>query len=346
MRTKELFAAFVVIFLVGTIFSSSFSIAAMYSSRSAVSATYQPAPSFQTTYGSQASTYWPILGNKDTCDSREDFMLQVAPFGCEPKVVRSDLLAEQDVPVFCQINAIDINPLIKVNQIKNIDFTVVSGSDEVLDVGFHPARAALRTQSTLLGSPLVNNIGYAVVLLKRQPEEAKLPDSVNVTLQARISYDADNAYGIGRSDFILEPTSFEDWQSEKLKSSFWNGRYFVRLENADENYAEVSIYEGDRKAITTRVQKGQTSREFFVPGMYCRAGVSVAYDSYVAAQKKARIEVSSGSSYDSFDVYEGSNFLDGRCSVKRIELMGDGESGKVIGTCSGKQFVLELKTKG
>ena len=101
MRTKELFAAFVVIFLVGTIFSSSFSIAAMYSSRSAVSATYQPAPSFQTTYGSQASTYWPILGNKDTCDSREDFMLQVAPFGCEPKVVRSDLLAEQ---VLCRVD--------------------------------------------------------------------------------------------------------------------------------------------------------------------------------------------------------------------------------------------------
>ena len=346
MKCNKMFVCAAVFFLVGTLFSSSYALAQTFSSRSAVSTTYQPAPSFQTLYGSQATTYWPILGDAETCDSREDFMLQMAPFGCQPTVVRSDLLAEQNVPVFCQINAIDINPLIKVEQIKNIDFTIVSGSEGVVDVGFHPARAALRSQNTLIGSPLVNNIGYAVVLLQRQPDESKLPDSVNVTLSARISYEADNAYGIGRSDFILEPTSFEEWQREKSKTSFWNGRYFLRLESADDNYAEVSIYEGDRKAVTTRVQKGQTSGEFYVPGMYCRAGLTISYDSYVAAQKKARIEVSSGRSYDVFDVYEGSNFMDGRCTVNRIDIDSrDGETGRVIGTCSGKQFVLELKAR-
>jgi len=79
--------------------------------------------------------------------------------------------------------------------------------------------------------------------------------------------------------------------------------------------------------------------------MYCRAGLTISYDGYIAAQKKARIEVSSGKSYDVFDVYEGSNFMDGRCIVRRIEInQKDGETGRVIGSCSGKQFVLELKT--
>ena len=134
MISKKVFVLFAVLFLVGTIFSSSYALAQTFSSRSAVATTYQPAPSFQTLYGSQATTYWPILGDKEICQSREDFMLQMAPFGCQPTVVRSDLLAEQNVPVFCQINAIDINPLIKVEQIRHIDFTVVSGSEEVVDV--------------------------------------------------------------------------------------------------------------------------------------------------------------------------------------------------------------------
>ena len=345
MKLKEIFALLAVYILVVTVISSSYAIAQTYSSSSAVSVKYQPEPSFQTLYGSQASTYWPILGDKETCESREDILLQIAPFGCQPAVVRSDLLAEQNVPVFCQIEAINVNPLVDIERIKNIDFTVVSKSEDIVDVGFHPARAALRSQNTLLGSPLVNNIGYAVVLLKRQSEEAKLPDFVNATLRARVSYDAGNAYGIGRSDFILEQVSYDDWESEKLKQSFWNGRYFVRLEEADENYADVSIYQGDVKVITTRVQKGQTSNKFYVPGMYCRAGLSVAYDDYVAADEKARIEVSYGSSFDSFDVYEGSTFLDGRCSVRRIDIDEDtGETGRVIGNCKGKDFVLELKT--
>src|SRR3989344_3066126 len=71
--------------------------------------TYQYRPSFQTYYsssagaglGSMVETYWPILGGKETCEARQDLLLFVPPAGCEPAVVRSDLLAEQNVPVFC-----------------------------------------------------------------------------------------------------------------------------------------------------------------------------------------------------------------------------------------------------
>ncbi|MBU0978030.1 MAG: hypothetical protein KKD18_06435, partial [Nanoarchaeota archaeon] len=345
MDLRITFAVFAIFFLVGTIFSTGYALGATYSSLSATSVKYQTAPSFQTLYSSQASTYWPILGNKDTCEAREDFMLQVAPFGCQPTVVRSDLLAEQDVPVFCQINAIDINPLIDVEQIKNIQFTG-QYPPEIAGSGFHPARAALGSYETLVGNPLSNNIGYVVLVLKRQPDESKLPNSVNVTLRASIEYDAGNAYGIGKSEFILEPTSFGEWDSKKNSQSFWNGRYFIRLEDVDDNYASVSIYNGDAKSITTRVQKGQTSQEFYVPGMYCRAGLKIAYDGYVAAEKKARIEVSSGQAVDSFDVYEGSQFLDGRCGVRKIEIGSDGETGNVIGYCGSEQFSLALKKKG
>src|SRR3989344_811034 len=72
-------------------------------------------PDFRNYYsGSYIRDYWPILAEeqKETCEGRQDMLIQVAPAGCQPSVVRSDLLAEQNVPVFCQIDALRMNPLI------------------------------------------------------------------------------------------------------------------------------------------------------------------------------------------------------------------------------------------
>src|SRR3989344_6192547 len=48
---------------------------------------------------------------KDQCGAGNgtDFLVQIAPFGCPPSVVRSDLLEEQNVPVFCQLAATKLN---------------------------------------------------------------------------------------------------------------------------------------------------------------------------------------------------------------------------------------------
>src|SRR3989344_3755012 len=107
--------------------------------------------SFTRYYGSELNTYWPVLNNRDTCEARQDILVQISPLGCQPAVVRSDLLAEQNVPVFCQLDLLQINPAIDVKQIRSLRFngrypSYVSG------VGFHPAQAALRTRDRLLGS--------------------------------------------------------------------------------------------------------------------------------------------------------------------------------------------------
>lgn len=316
-------------------------------------ATYQNRPGFETYYSSPAgeglgprlTTYWPILGDKETCDIRQDLILNVAPAGCQPAVVRSDLLAEQNVPVFCQIDALKVNPLIDINQIRNIRFLGQYPS-EVVGAGYHPTRAALRTNDILLGSPLVNNVGYVVVVLKKQPVEKDLPDFVNVTFNAQIEYTSGNALGIGRAEFLLTPTALEsDWQQEKFKQSFWNGRYFVRLERADPNFADVSIYSGDRKVSTTRVSRGQTAKGITVPRLYCRAGLDIAYDDYVASKDSAQIEISSSLGTDTFDVYKGSRFLDDRCSVQSLKLNEDGETGTIEGSCKGQKFSLKLQPR-
>lgn len=354
--TRFFFVSLFVFLLIGTTFSislasaqsfgtgtTSFSGSSSYSS----SSVYQSRASYQSSYSiSQASTYWPILGDAATCDARQDLLLNVRPSGCQPVVVRSDLLAEQDVPVFCQVDSLNTNPLLEIGQIQNVRFSSDYPS-EVAGVGWHPARAALRSNDLLLNSPLLNNIGYVVVVLKRQPNETSLPDSINLTLSAQLDYNAGNVLGVGSNEFLLKETIDDSsWETQKLKQSFWNGRYFVRVEESNDEFADVSIYRGDSRIGSTRVQKGTTSRELYVPGAYCQAGLQVAYDGLVAAKRKARIALTGDGGTEFFDVTEGTRFYGDRCSVSRIDVGGSGETGKVSGSCGGKSFVLELKPFG
>jgi len=212
---KKILILILIVFMAGIAGAASFGLSSTRVS------TGQQAATFQTYYSSSdIDTYWPILADKEQCKSRQDFLLQVAPGGCSPMVVRSDLLAEQNVPVFCQIDALQVNPLLNIKEIKNIRF---SGSypKDVVGTVFHPARAALLTRDKLLGDPLINNIGYVVVVLKKNPKESELPDSVNLTLSGQVEYNSGNALGIGNTEFILMPMTDEQWNSEKSYFSFW-----------------------------------------------------------------------------------------------------------------------------
>ncbi len=343
-------ALWVLLFFAVNILVVSLSEAAFSSKTSIARTTYQPPPSFQTYYsGGQIENYWPILGDKETCEAREDVILQVAPGGCQPAVVRSDLLAEQNVPVFCQIDALTINPLVDIKEIRNIRFSGTYPKG-VVGAGFHPARAALSTRDTLLGDPLINNIGYVVVVLKKQEKESEIPGSVHVNLTGIIEYNAGNAFGIGRAEFILRPVSEQLWGEEKIRNSFWNGRYSVRLEQADSASAIISLYYGDRKITTQRVEQGKLSRSTYMPGFFCQAGVQISYDGFSGAQSTARIEVQAERGVESFDVFRGSRFLNDKCEVINIQTSGVKDSGNVTISCQGtgllgrERIVLQLRS--
>lgn len=304
------------------------------------SASYQYQPSFQTYYGSSMSAYWPILTDSQTCNGRQDIILQTAPGGCQPMVVTSDLIADQNVPVFCQIDAMQLNPLIDIKAIRNIQFTG-NYPKEVANVGFHPARAALNTRDRLMGNPVINNIGYAVVVLKRTPNESALPDSVTVKLTGKIEYDAGNAYGIGTNVFYLSPTNEQDWALQRDKNSFWNGKYYVRVEDADTDFALISLYDGVNKIATRKVKLGQSSEPIFLPGIFCQFGLVLTYNKYDSADTKARIEISDDKGTDVIDVYKGTPFLNGKCSVREIYVNSNGQTGSVRVVCGSDSFILQ-----
>lgn len=290
---------------------------------------------FRNIYSSELSNYYPILSNSESCTSRQDILIQLTPAGCQPAVVRSDLLAEQNVPVFCQLSALKVNPLMDIKEIRNMRF---GGSypEEVSGVGFHPARAALRTTNALSGSPIIDDIGYIVVLLKRNPVEADLPSQVNFTLSAKLDYYSGNALGIGRTEFLLKEVPEEDWKSLRSKSSFFNGQYFVRLTNVEPNFADIVIYQGDNRVSSARVERGKNA-EVYIPGSYCQAGLKIYYDGFISADKFAKIQIDD----DILDVYEGSKILNGKCTVRKINYLANNK-GSVEISCGNERVNLEI----
>jgi len=302
-------------------------------------------PSFNTYYSSSdIATYWPIMRDieNDQCDAKSDFIIMIRPGGCTSGgVVRSDLLAEQNVPVFCQLDAIKINPLIKVSSIKSISFQG-DYPEEIAGISFHPARAAIRTYDTLLGSPLLNNIGYVVIILKRNPKEAELPDFVSGNLTATIHYDAEEAYGVGRGEFYLPVMSDSDWESSYVNYEFWQGKGFLRATDIQKDRAKIALYTDKEHVFNSIIlEEGATSGKMYFPGFYCKAGVQVKLNKVTGPEKQARLNVDG----ESLWVREGSRFLNDRCVVKKISAITS-NTGSISISCPGKTLNLIVSQKG
>jgi len=292
--------------------------------------------SFNYNYGSSVNLY-PSYDEKE-CGAGQDFILQIDPLGCDPSVVRSDLLEEQDVPVFCSLKATKLNPLIKVKSIDYISFKSPEGyPKEVSGVGFHPTRAGIKgNYKQLLNSPILGDIGNVVIVLKKQKNESAMPDFVHGNLTAKIKYDMENAFGTGRAYFYLPEISDSDWEKRYPQYGFWQGRGFLRAESVNDNNVIVSIYrDSNYKISTVNLQKGKKSRSIYLPGFYCRAGLQLKLTSLENPDTKARLNING----DYVEVKENEKFLENRCFVSRNGIIKQGLVQRVYGRCNTDEGV-------
>lgn len=301
-------------------------------------------PSLTRLYSGDLNSYWPILNNiqNDQCEAASDFIIGIPPGGCTPAVVRSDLLAEQNVPVFCQLYAVKINPLIDVYSIKSISFRG-DYPDGVAGVSFHPARAAVRSYTTLLGDPLINNIGYVVIILKQERVEDNIEEWIAGNLTATIMYDADSAYGTGRAEYYVPViTSDAEWESTKEAYSFWKGRGYLRTRGIDGTSATIDVLSDTGVILNSYILKeGETSPVSYMSGYYCRAGLKVRLNSIESPENQTLLNVDESEIW----VREGSKILNNACTVKDIIIQSKFE-GRVKISCPGQTFDLEIKRLG
>jgi hypothetical protein len=257
----------------------------------------------------------PVL-DRSVCTAGQDFLIQVAPFGCTPAVIRSDLLEEQNVPVFCQLSATKINPLIDVEAIDSVSFTG-KYPKEISGVGFHPARAALGVTNKI-NSPLLNNIGYVVVVLKKQQNESGMPDYVAGNLTAKIKYDIKNAFGIGAANFYLSELSDAEWQEEMGRYGFWNKKGFLRANSISSDGAVISLSDGFRQISSLNLKKGETSQKISLPGFDCLATLQLRLDALENPDTRAKLRVNE----NYLELVRGEKFLENRCVVRDVQKQG------------------------
>lgn len=309
-------------------------------------------------YGGQTSA---LLTNQiyptfDTsaCYGRQDFIVQVDPTGCINSPVRSDLLEEQPVSVFCPIVATQLNPLININAINHMTISLGNVSKEVMTVGYQPAQAALGQYNPVAPTSFLGNIGYATIVLRQQPNESAMPDFVQGNLTARMSYDVNKAFGVGNAVYYLPELTDDEFNQNINAYSFWNGKGYLRLDGSDNNGATISVYSGMSNAAspstaktkigTFTLKEGEKSSQVYLPGFsFCMGGLNVQLQDMENPDTIAKLTVDS----DVIEAREGETFLEGKCTINTITKRGMTQNVKI--SCNEDQrkntFILGISPK-
>ncbi len=278
---------------------------------------------------------WSDYGN-EYCMAGQDLILQIPPGGCSPAVVRSDLLEEQNVPVFCKVSAIQINPLIDITKIRSLSFRGeyprgVSG------VSYFPTRAAVGGKISASNSIYNDNLGYLVVVLSRVSAEKDMPEFVAGNITAVVDYDSEGVFGVGETNFYLSEMSDEEWKRDYKDYGFWNGKGYIRVDSIESDRAVVSVYRDiNTKQTSVSLKKGETSKDIFLSGFYCGAGMKLKVEEIGYPVDSALLQVND----EQIWVAEGDKVLNGKCSVLSLDASAGG--GKVIIKCPVKDGLIEL----
>ena len=297
-------------------------------------------PSSGSSYGyTNPSQYWGDYG-KDTCFARQDIIMQIMPFGCSPAVVRSDLLEEQNVPVFCKVMSIQANPLIDISRVKSIHFNGQYPKG-VSGISYFPSRVALAGNNNGLrnieSSPVNTEMGYLVIVLTRQDNENNMSDYVSGNITASVSYDSEGAYGVGKNSFYLSELHDEEWMANYKQYGLWNGKAYLRADSITPDSATIAIYkDSDTLVNTVTLRRGETSRDIYLPGFYCAAGLNLRLEGISAPVDSALLQIND----EQIWVARGDRILDDKCTVASLTTSGGG--GKVTLNCPGKNGKLEL----
>jgi len=270
------------------------------------------------------------LFDRSMCGAGQDFIMQISPIGCTPSVVRSDLLEDQNVPIFCPITATQLNPLIDIEAIKTINMHLNGSSPYIQGISYLPARAALGKYGGEVNSPVLNNLGYAVIILKQQRNQTTMPDSVSGNLVAKIRYDIKNAFGVGQANFYLPELNDEEWENTFTQYGFWDGRGYLRAEGIDEDSASISIYSdretygfgksGEKRKLSSMILNvGEESPEIPMPGFdYCLGSMKLKLNGLETPGTRIKLNING----DVVEVKENEKFLDNKCQVRDMDKQG------------------------
>ncbi|GAF87801.1 unnamed protein product, partial [marine sediment metagenome] len=241
---------------------------------------------------------------------------------------------------FCKLDAIQINPTIDTSSIKNMKLSHEGGlPDGVAGVAYHRPKIGLFQKENKQGFFTLENVGYAVVILKQQPNENEMPEIVEGDLSAHIRYDAVNSFGLGLNEKLIPVLSDDEWRRDYQKYAIMDGEAYVRVDYIDGPTAKISIYRDvDTRYDSMVLRKGQASGETYLPGFQCNAGFRATFLDAKVPETTAKLLFDG----NEFDVYDNEKFADGLCRVVDIDSDKFG-AGDVTIRCGRERFALSLE---
>ncbi len=275
------------------------------------------------------------------CVIGEDVIVQIIPDSCTPNIIRSDLLEEQNVPVFCKVRLIKINPLIDVSTIKSLHFKG-NYPQGISGVSYFPARAAIQKDKNsnipnLLDSPVNEDLGYLAIIISRQSSELTMPDFIEGEITATIDYGNEGIFGVGNTNLYINEMDDYGWAEKSQDNMIWNGKAYIRGESIDDKEATFQIYDSlNNFQNSILLKEGQTSGDIYLDGYYCSAGMRIKLEKISAPVNSALIQINDEQTW----VSEGDKFLDDKCRVVSLNTYSGG--GKINVVCSAKNGSFEL----
>ncbi len=161
----------------------------------------------------------------------------------EPRVLTSNLLEEQNVPIYAYLSATPTEST-TLPRIQKVTITEVKGN--------RSSQAGVRHIEPKVWSWA--DIGSIVLRLRKIEKEHKVPDKITVELKARIEYEADvtsNLLGGVQTKIMKETplTSLQDVIFDP-EADIFNGKGHVAVRSVLTNSAMFRIYDSEGKFIT------------------------------------------------------------------------------------------------
>ena len=284
------------------------------------------------------SVFWPNY-NTDTCNGIQNVVLQIAPGGCSPGVVRSDLLEDQNVPVFCKLMSINANPLINVMRIRSVSFQGQYPKG-ISWISYFSSRSAITRRAgydSLMTSPINSDLGYMVIVLARQTNENNMSDFIEGNITANIDFDSEGSYGVGQTTMYASPMTDADWLSKYTDYSFWSGRAYVRADSVEKDRATISVYRDfNSRQSSVTLKEGETSKDIYLNGFYCGAGLNIRVDKIDVPVESALLQINDQQMW----VSSGDKIIDNKCTVTGLSSSGFG--GKISISCPVQNGKIDL----
>ncbi len=205
--------------------------------------------------------------NFDEKETGSSILVQVNSY--EPRIVPSNILEEDDAPVYAFLTATTAGSLLaeaasvesglgaEAQLRERATSEPLFSAPEIRTVVIRPTDE--NTADLIRGNPRyirprqysLDNLGYLMILLRKVETEDELPEDITLNMEAEIWFEnAERLFSLIQQDLVLPLDADEvSWKSKPVNQyGFFAGRGYIRASEISSNNAQFVVYSGDDRS--------------------------------------------------------------------------------------------------